>query len=173
MKTKTKRKRKIPKRMRKKSTRKTKTKTKRKLPNRKGMVNTMTDAAVKKEEVESTEPENEETKLSETTTEETKPPEPPKHPIEELPTEHQIQLWKVRATNFELAALNNQINAMREAQTRATIEVQTLPGKIDELQKKLGEKQQSGQVEYNKLKEMLECPEGKDLDLETGKIIGS
>lgn len=92
-------------------------------------------------------------------------------PVEQLPVEQQIQLWKVRAVNFELTALNNRLGSMDEARRRANIELQSLPGRIGELQKELQGKQQAGKEEYTKLKKLLNCPEGKEIDLSTGKII--
>ena len=91
--------------------------------------------------------------------------------VDSLPVETQLHLFKVKAANFEIASLVSSLSALNEAQRRVVIESATLPGKVKETQQMIEEKQQSGSLLYNELKELLGCPTDQEINLDTGEFM--
>lgn len=91
--------------------------------------------------------------------------------LDTIPIETQLLLFKVKSANFEISAINNSLNTFNEMHRRATIETQTIPGKIEETRKVIAEKQVEGKKLYDSLKAALNCPSDKELNLDTGEFI--
>lgn len=78
---------------------------------------------------------------------------------------------KCQIKNLQIQQLLQQQAALQEAFKRASIEVQVLPARVDEVQKRVKEVQAEAQPMYLQLKSVLGCPEDKEIDLETGSIV--
>lgn len=93
--------------------------------------------------------------------------------IEALAIEDQLLLFKCKSASSQLESDFAKIAATQEALKRAQIEAQTLPSQIEKLRQIAQEHQTAGRELYLQLKTRLECPEGKEINLETGEIIDS
>jgi len=83
----------------------------------------------------------------------------------------EIQMLKCQVAHYKLSTLNQQAGTIQEAYKRATIEVQTLPEKLEKIRQEIETLQAEVKPMYASLKEMVGCPEDKDVDLLTGQII--
>lgn len=102
-----------------------------------------------------------------------KKPKAPATGFASFSNEGQLLFFQCVAANSELESDAAKLSAASEALKRAQIEVQTLPGRIEELKRDFSTHQTKGQQLYSQLKEVVGCPESKEIDLKTGEFVES
>jgi hypothetical protein len=90
-------------------------------------------------------------------------PEEPKKDINE-------ERWRCFALKMKALNTNTQVQALNEALKRASVEMQALPGRIKEVQQNGQRLEQQFNVAYEQLKVDMECPDGYEVNLETGEL---
>jgi chromosome segregation ATPase len=84
--------------------------------------------------------------------------------------EMKFALLQCKSATQTLESYAARMGAAQEALKRARIEVQTLPGNIEQMKAQYDDHRQKAQTLYDALKEKLKCPEGKEIDLDTGEF---
>jgi hypothetical protein len=83
----------------------------------------------------------------------------------------EMERLQLYTTQLKIVALNNRVEAMKQRQQAINMEAAIIPDKLkaaEEEGKRLIEIYRSG---YDKLKETMEVPEGKEVNLETGELV--
>jgi len=93
-------------------------------------------------------------------------------PVEEHSEEINPVVKRLECFNLRLKAINSQsqIQALNEALKRASVELNAIPGRIEEVKKQAQSLEQQYMASYEELKKILDCPEGCEINLETGAI---
>ncbi len=73
-------------------------------------------------------------------------------------------------TQLKIAVLRTSISGFQETLRRANLEMNTVPGKIDELKKQIEELQQQFEPQLKELRELMDIPESANINLDTGEV---
>lgn len=82
----------------------------------------------------------------------------------------ELQLLKLQNLRLRVSAIDGKIEAIQQRSQALAIEMQVLPGKLEEAKAAREKQATEFQSAYTAAKEELEIPEGMDINLETGKI---